>query len=351
MTAKGRNEVIDGFRGIAIATVMAYHYSYAFQAELGLPASPAWLQLGSLGVQIFFVISGLVITMTLLRSRDAVNFLIRRAARLIPVFWVAGTLIFVVLRLTDPLHFAPTVKDWLASLTFVPFELRQDYVDGAFWSLNIEVKFYLLAALCYVALKRRFWIGLVAFALLGSAIHLVSDAGQRILFLGPYMPFFLVGLGLWFGWFDPDRRAALVCWAAALVTYALHAPFYTFAGLPLWLPHLYLALAIGVLTLLIARAPETPTGPLAWLGRCSYSLYLIHQRLGVTLIALLLAAGLTPWAAVAAAAIVAVAVGWLLYRLVELPGQAAMLKAFDFRLRDPAPHVLPHEPVAAGGHG
>lgn len=345
MSAKPRNEVIDGFRGVAIATVMVYHYGFRWQSALGLSATPAWLQLGALGVQIFFVISGLVIAMTLLRSHDALNFLIRRAARLLPVFWTAGTAIFLILRAVDPLRFAPTVKDWAASLTFMPYELHQDYVDKAFWSLNVEVKFYVLAALCYAALRGRFWMGLVAFALLGSAVHLRTDAYQQMLFLGPYMPFFLWGLALWYSCFDPDRRAAWSCGGAALVSYALHWKFYGYPGVAVWLPHVYLAATIGLLTLLIARAPETPTGPLAWLGRRSYSLYLIHQRLGVTLIALLLGAGLAPWAALATAAVAAIAVAWALYALVELPGQAAILRAFDFRLRDAKPHVLPQEPA------
>lgn len=345
MSAKRRNEVIDGFRGIGIATVIAYHFCFAWQNELGLEPGSPWLQLGSLGVQIFFVVSGLVITMTLLRSRDAINFAIRRAARLIPVFWVAGTLIFVTLKLYDPLHFAPTARDWLASLTFMPFELRQDYVDGAFWSLNIEIKFYVLAALSYAALRQQFWVGLIGFALLGAVAHQVTDAGQRIVFLGPYMPFFLVGLALWFSFYDPNRLAAWICSGVATFLYVLQVPFYTLPDLPAWLPHIYLALMIGALILLIAFAPETPTGPLAWLGRCSYSVYLIHQRLGVTLIAALLAAGLNPSLAIAIAALAAIATGWLLYRLIELPGQAVLLNMFDFRLRDPAPHVLPEEPV------
>lgn len=346
MAVKRRNEVIDGFRGIGIATVMAYHFCFAWQSELGLEPGAPWLRLGALGVEIFFVVSGLVITMTLLRSGNAINFAIRRAARLIPVFWVAGTLIFLVLKVHDPLRFAPNAQDWLASLTFFPLELRQSYVDGAFWSLNVEIKFYVLAALSYALLRQRFWIALVAFALLGAGAHLITDTGQKLVFLGPYMPFFLAGLALWFRFYDSNRLAARVCAGVALFTYALQAPFYTLPDLPVWLPHAYLAVMIGALTLLIAFAPNTSTGPLAWLGRCSYSVYLIHQRLGVTLIAMLVTAGLAPTLSVVIALGVAIVIGWLLYRLVELPGQTLLLNLFEFRLGDRVPPPQPQEPEA-----
>src|SRR5665213_1905063 len=101
---QARNQVIDGFRGVAILSVMAFHYlvrwqyPYSVSSQIDLSNNyPTWISIGKCGVDLFFVISGLVITMTILRSRNVGDFATRRFARLYPGFVAAATLIYVLL--------------------------------------------------------------------------------------------------------------------------------------------------------------------------------------------------------------------------------------------------------------
>src|ERR1700731_2109574 len=91
----GRNNTIDAFRGIAILGVLLFHYLvrwappwYGINLYGYRRVYPDALVLGALGVYLFFVISGLVITMTVLRSGSALEFVVRRFARLYPAFLV-----------------------------------------------------------------------------------------------------------------------------------------------------------------------------------------------------------------------------------------------------------------------
>src|SRR4051794_31539154 len=88
---KPRIELIDAFRGVAIIAVMLFHYLFEWRKEIDhLDAVASWASVGALGVELFFVISGLVITMTILGSRSVIDFAVKRVARLYPAFAVAS---------------------------------------------------------------------------------------------------------------------------------------------------------------------------------------------------------------------------------------------------------------------
>src|SRR5579864_8086350 len=96
-----RIESLDSLRGLAVLMVLFFHYTCRFQpAYYGYPSRPAIaLPFGNLGVQLFFVISGFVITMTLVRCESQFEFLWKRFARLYPAYWFAVTLTFSAVAL------------------------------------------------------------------------------------------------------------------------------------------------------------------------------------------------------------------------------------------------------------
>lgn len=313
MDSRHRNNVVDAFRGIAILVVMAYHYTIRWPEVYGYThVYPQLFHVGKFGVHLFFVISGLVITMTVLRSASPLEFAVRRFARLYPAFVACAVITFVLMQ-WGPEAFRRSWSDLLASLTMDARVFGRNYVDGAYWSLAVEVKFYLFVAVARWIFKDLFWLGL-----LGLAVASLLPFGQawQIATISSWWPYFLLGMAGWF--FVSERRLAVsAClFVASALLYLLHRPDGLAVDIFIW------GSAIAML-LLLWRRPEWnpwPVRVLARVGLISYSLYLLHQYVGVALIARLTALGLPDVAAIVLAAAAVISMAYLSFRLVEQPG-------------------------------
>ncbi len=305
---------LDGLRAIAVGAVLAYH------AEL------PWIPGGFLGVEVFFVISGYLITTLLLRERRRTGrvalgaFWLRRARRLLPALFLllAVTSIYSVVFLPDTI--ARLRGDVLAALTYVTnwwlIAVDASYFEAAgrppllghLWSLAVEEQFYLAWPLLLVGML-RLWGGrrrpMLVATLTGAALSTLAMAVPAIvrgypLAADPSRVYFgtdtraaalLIGAALamvWSPWHlaprvPPRGRAALIGAGAA----GLAGLVWLFARLSEFSPFLYrggfLCCAL-VTALLIAAAvhPGGPVGraldrrPLRWIGERSYGLYLWH---------------------------------------------------------------------------
>jgi peptidoglycan/LPS O-acetylase OafA/YrhL len=135
---------LDGWRAIAITFVLLAHW---------FPLGPASLKLnawsGILGMSIFFALSGFLITNLLIKNGNVHNFLIRRLFRILP-------LAYLYLAIVLPLMGAPGgvyLPNFLFYANWPPFFL--DYRNGHFWSLSVEVEFYLAIALIVFFLRKK----------------------------------------------------------------------------------------------------------------------------------------------------------------------------------------------------
>lgn len=280
---------LDGLRGIAVLAVIFYHCHPRLAGT--------WLYSGSLwgwaGVNLFFVLSGFLITSILLGSRAKPhyfrNFYGRRVLRIWPVY----LLLLVVVYLEAPWFIGPTIAEavkaapWLAYIFFAQnlFHLALPSALGPTWSLAIEEQYYFLWAPAVRMLQRPWMLAsalaaaLVASPLLRHAnlhwmtptntlIHLDGIAWGSLLALGlctlPLSRRTWLGLGL--GGF------VLGFWASA-----------TIAGGTAFLDSaLAVCFAGAVLAALASSGARNPLnaalrrGPLAFYGRISYGLYMIH---------------------------------------------------------------------------
>jgi peptidoglycan/LPS O-acetylase OafA/YrhL len=330
-----RNEVIDAFRGIAILSVMAFHYflfwrpPYVAHDLLGYQTvfSPAF-DVGQYGVHLFFVISGLVITMTLQRSSSALDFTVRRFARLYPALLVAAVATFAITCFVGPAEFRRSWADLATSLTFVPESFGREYIDSAYWSLNIEVKFYAWMALFRLALGKRFWLGAIALAFVGQVAALFQPHLAEAFLLAKFMPLFLLGVGAWFAIFEKRAGIGGLMMGSAVLAWLLESWRVGAFGADALPMQIYIVGFAGAMLALLAFAPRLRFGPLAWLGRISYSLYLLHQNLGVALIGALKRAQAPDWLAITLTFGVFVALATLMFYLVERPGKNLVMNMY-----------------------
>ena len=327
---------IEGLRGIAILLVLLFH--------AGLPWTPG----GFVGVDVFFVISGFLITGKLWRESqqpgglNITRFYAWRIRRLLPAALVAVALISLVgLLLAAPLDRSELAADGAASalsLANMRFIGSVDYFAAStspspflhFWSLSVEEQFYLVWPALIVLLTWRggssrrlivaLLIGVVAsFAL---SIWLTDTSPARAFYLLPTRVWQLGvgGLLALIGVAGTSRRAGAVAWAGlaavAVAGVALTAEM-PYPGLAALLP------TAGAVALLYGgAAPSGPVrllaaAPLRFLGKISYSLYLWHWPL-LVLPLMFLERALTGVEVVASVA-VAIGVSWLSWRFVEQP--------------------------------
>ena len=327
---------IEGLRGIAILLVLLFH--------AGLPWTPG----GFVGVDVFFVISGFLITGKLWRESqqpgglNITRFYAWRIRRLLPAALVAVALISLVgLLLAAPLDRSELAADGAASALSIAnmrFIGSVDYFAATtspspflhFWSLSVEEQFYLVWPALIVLLTWRggssrrlivaLLIGVVAsFAL---SIWLTDTSPARAFYLLPTRVWQLGvgGLLALVGVMGTSRGAGALAWAGlaavAVAGVALTAEM-PYPGLAALLP------TAGAVALLYGGgAPSGPVrllaaAPLRFLGKISYSLYLWHWPL-LVLPLMFLERALTGVEVVASVA-AAIGVSWLSWRFVEQP--------------------------------
>ena len=127
---------------------MLYHYMLRGWAAddmslLSFPEIGHHFQYGRLGVDLFFIISGFVILMTALK-KDHFSFVISRITRLYPAFWFSVTFTAIVIVLFGGERYEVGFLQYLANLTMLHKYLGFPSVDGVYWTLVVELKFYFL---------------------------------------------------------------------------------------------------------------------------------------------------------------------------------------------------------------
>ncbi|MBB4294013.1 peptidoglycan/LPS O-acetylase OafA/YrhL [Rhizobium leguminosarum] len=282
---------LDSFRAFFIIVVMAFHYLVAWAPPFheenlyGFATTyDPYFALGNLGVEAFFVLSGTFITVTVLRSSDAIDFAYRRFSRIYPALVIAAIVSFAFLNTVGLPEFHTTPLEFVASIALVAWQLGLKYVDGAYWSLAVEVKFYIWVAIMFWLLRERFWVGLIVLQIAGALIELVALKVGKVIFLANYMPFFLCGTAIAYQTFLKQPKVATILYAMSAVFFVIHWPALPIKQVPLIVSNLAILFVVAVLIAVTSLDIRLEWAPLARLGLVSYEIYLIHQNIGVTLI-------------------------------------------------------------------
>ena len=328
-----RLAALDALRFLAAVGVLAYHFTArqtdAWGRDLAevAPAVSGWATYTSLGPELFFVISGFVILMTAW-GRSVPDIIGSRVARLYPAYWVAVLLTGALLLLVWEGK-QITGGQVLVNLTLLQSLVDVGHVDGVYWTLWVELRFYVLIALfAAVGITRRrvLWFA----ALWPAAAMLAREAGLHdavTWLVAPYAPLFAAGMALYvvFRTGHAVLPWLLVAGNAALATAALvPARMESLGANSVVAPDARL-LTAGLLGCvgLVALVALTPLARWRWAGltaagALTYPLYLTHEYWGLWVIHLL-GGRLPVWAVLLAATGFSLVLAWLVHRFVERP--------------------------------
>jgi peptidoglycan/LPS O-acetylase OafA/YrhL len=344
-TAKaGRWEFLDSMRGVAALMVVVEHW-----LDENNPTAREWtrnhLGLGAAGVVTFFLVSGFIIPVSIEKYNSLRAFWVGRLFRLFPLYLVTlGFTIllgaFGLLELPDFFHAHP-VKFILGNCTMAQELFHVPYALPVYWTLSYEGVFYILCSCLFafgVLGRARLWailgpltylfgtlvlgfglhrplsaekMGLIVTALLGTLIYRYSLGTARARDIAIAVPILAVSLGTGF-WFRlvrfPKGDMSQVQGFSSLCTS--------------WIVG---SLIFAIFFML--REKQFPK-VLLWLGRISYSVYLVHP-----IVIEVMPHHISPWISLPLTFLVTIMVSHLTYEVIEAPFQRLQHKFFPKKRR------------------
>ncbi|MEU6741831.1 acyltransferase family protein [Streptosporangium sandarakinum] len=336
----GRLAELDLLRFVAALAVLSFHYFIAFASVWGerpaklFPAISTLSGLGILGVELFFMISGFVILMSVW-GRGLGAFALSRLVRLFPAYWVSVAVTAALYGLTGATALDPKLSpaEYGVNLTMLQRAFGVYDATGVYWSLWAELRFYLLISiLVIVGVTLNRCLVFMGVWLLAAGLLSGSDQAWVDLVVMPkYAPYFVGGMAFFlmtrFGprlvlWCLAGISAGLAVSAAmervagriGLVGYAaMPVPPWAVAATVIGFYVLMALVALGLLRRLRWRGLVT-------LGALTYPLYLFHTAAAVLIIPALRDA-LPPWLTALVTVAAAMAFSYLVYRVAERPVQ------------------------------
>jgi len=251
-----------------------------------LLAEPA--KYGYLGVELFFMISGFVILMTA-SSNSLRIFLISRAVRLYPAFWVCCTITFLITLAIGQPRYSASLYQYIINMTLISGFIGVPSVDGVYWSLFIEIKFYLLiSVVLYFKKIERIENYLILWLLASALTETFNLSKFRSILITDYAAYFIAGATFYIIWNKGISKTLLILLlgslALALHTATIFANLLGTIYLTIFSPFIVCSIiTLFFITFYLISTNKTETiGTLKWtaIGALTYPLYLLHQMIG-----------------------------------------------------------------------
>ncbi len=334
---------LDALRALAAINLVLFHFTHVYSVKFGY-SSPLGFEwpYGAYGVEMFFILSGFVNSMSLLRRGKPVDFVAARLIRIIPIFLLVIIANLWILQLAPMGEHVPTGR-FLANMTLIPRVLGYECVDPVMWTLQIEMMFYAtLVILFKIGALRRYFLGwgtLLAMSLVvcptldamspshGDTTWFAAATALRRLMLLDFVPLFAIGFLLYMIKTDTGKRwqniAGILIAASVFhsIDHGKHNPLAT-------------VLIIGLVTMsAYGKVPMLRLKPLVYVSTISYALYLCHNNLGCALIHRFDLIGLPPQACFAIGVVFSFALAIIITNRVEQP-ITTMLRGLWTRFRN-----------------
>ncbi|MFH8407234.1 acyltransferase family protein [Streptomyces sp. NPDC018019] len=328
-----RLAALDGLRLLAALMVVFYHYialarPWGHATGTIFPTAHKAAQYGWLGVEVFFLISGFVICMSVW-GRTVGEFAVSRLTRLFPAYWAAILLTAVVVKAWPEVA---SLRGWdhvITNLTMLQGGNNTPDIDPVYWTLFVELKFYLIVVVVMLfGVTYRNCLILCGVWTAAAALAPVLGTPLLTAFAMPqYAPFFIAGIAFYL---MRRYRTNAILWAIVVLQLLLAQRYIDYRlainlgkaaaeALPSWPARLIIVVGFALVgAIALGHFDRIQWKWLTTAGALTYPLYLIHMNIGMTLIhhfrnrfpAPVLVASVTVLMLVAA---------WLIHRIIERP--------------------------------
>lgn len=279
---------LDWLRVIAAIAVVLFHYIPLLNQDT-LPIWLAPFQYGYFGVEIFFMISGFVILMSA-EGASTWSFFTSRVTRIYPALWICASITAISALLIANDKYEVSIAQYLANLTLLHRQFSQSHLDGVYWTLTIELRFYLLIGV-FIWLKKldklpiflNLWLLVCAFSLA------TKENPSKLLYWGSY---FISGAYFYYIYKHGLALKRLVPLGIALCCSLYQAYDYTKGDLSqsTAMAIIFMAYCLFAAIVLYTSSwqPNLIFAKITVIGGAmTYPLYLVHQNAGIVFFNLL----------------------------------------------------------------
>ncbi len=311
--------VINSLRGISALSVCLFHFVYSTYIQDETLRSIFFY--GQKGVQVFFIISGIVIPMSLINSNYDYSklwkFLAVRFARIEPPYLIAVTLGIIYLNVrnfipsSSNIDVSPSFKDICLHVGYlVPFVEGAQWISKVFWTLSIEFQYYIYLALFMpmglsskVYLKVLFFLSLLALPFITNEIY--------------FFPF-------WASYFS--LGIIFVFWIKEKINTPVFLTLFTFYSIIIIFRQGFVDYSIALVSLFVIlkfNGFKSKIGE--FFGKISYSLYLFHALVGLSFINLMSTRITSPsgkFMVISIAIVASITFSYFAWKIIEKPSQA-----------------------------
>ncbi|GIU00529.1 acyltransferase [Sulfurovum sp. TSL6] len=308
---------LDALRGLAAVSVMLFHYLTKYTHNQAPLFS---FSLGGLGVSLFFMISGFVIFMSLNKKSTLKTFIISRFTRLYPGYWSAVIITSLVLYFSDNFF---DFDRFLANLTMLQYWLRFTNIDGVYWTLRVELTYYILMVfIVTIGMITKihktvfFWMSLQVGVYLLLNIEFENHSINfillviRSLLILDYAHLFIAGMMLFQIYNDNQKVKSYIILLLSVLVGSLVSD----------LTHLIAFILFIFLFLLIfsSNIKFLRLSVFTYIGTISYSLYLLHQIVGYKIMDMLYVLGFNFWSVITITIIIIFLLASLNWKIFEV---------------------------------
>jgi peptidoglycan/LPS O-acetylase OafA/YrhL len=327
-----RIKELDALRGIAALGVALFHFT------LGRPEAQLGFKLGITGVDLFFMISGFVIFMSVQKINSALEFVINRLTRLYPTYWTCIS-ITTILQLGLILYSSenPTnlsVIKYILNLTMFQHYFNVNDIDGSYWTMIIEMLFYIFILLLIISKQIKHVIPISMAIILSIFLYTIllektfPNLNKNLTYwfnLFAHFPLFIAGILLYklrenIGKQPINYLLIAFCYVVQaslfenLTKAKSYINFYEYLTMLSLFFTLFILIAHQKLNFIVTKST-------LFLGKISFPLYLIHQFVSTVIIIPFVLTNVIQnfWIAAATAFVVSLSLARSITYFIEIP--------------------------------